>query len=81
MILKTNQKGIIKMTGMELKEILIKHKMWLNNEDGGECAILIGADLNRADFSGAKLEQIADVLDCSIDGLLSREKYINRKEN
>ena len=62
------------MTGMELKEILIKHKMWLNNEDGGECANLIGADLR-----GAKLEQIADILDCSVDGLLGRDtKYIRK---
>lgn len=29
----------------------------------------------------ALLEQIADVLDCSVDGLLDREKFINRKED
>ncbi|MDE6787812.1 MAG: pentapeptide repeat-containing protein, partial [Ruminococcus sp.] len=44
------QKGMIKMTGTELNEILRKHKLWLNNEDGGECAILIGEDLRSADF-------------------------------
>ena len=40
-------KNIIKE---ELSEILKKHKMWLNNEKGGERANLRGADLRGADL-------------------------------
>ena len=40
---------------MNLKEILRKHKMWLNNEIGGECANLSGADLSGANLYGAYL--------------------------
>ena len=43
------------MNNIDLKTILEKHKMWLNDEDGGEMADLSGADLSGADLSGADL--------------------------
>ena len=43
------------MNNIDLKTILKKHKMWLNDEDGGEMANLSGADLSGADLSGADL--------------------------
>ena len=43
------------MNNIDLKTILEKHKMWLNDEDGGEMANLSGADLHGADLSGADL--------------------------
>lgn len=52
------------MEQAKLKEILEKHKKWLNNEKGGEKADLIGADLIGADLSGADLS-CAD-LSCAI---------------
>ncbi len=39
----------------ELKEILEKHKKWLNDEDGGEQANLREADLRGANLYGADL--------------------------
>lgn len=33
------------MNNIDLKTILEKHKMWMNDEDGGEMANLRGADL------------------------------------
>ena len=38
-----------------IKDVLEKHKKWLNEEDGGERADLRGADLRYADLSGADL--------------------------
>ena len=48
------------MKANDLKTILEKHKMWLNDEDGGEKANLrganlYGADLREANLSGANL--------------------------
>ena len=43
------------MTNEELREILDKHKKWLNGEDGGERADLCGANLCGADLWGADL--------------------------
>ena len=45
------------MEQAELKEILEKHKKWLNNEEGGEKADLSGAYLSGADLSGADLRR------------------------
>ena len=39
----------------QLKEILEKHKKWINNEEGGKRADLIGADLRGANLSEADL--------------------------
>ena len=39
----------------ELQEILRKHKLWLNGEEGGEVADLSGANLSNADLYGADL--------------------------
>lgn len=43
------------MSRDELNEILAKHKMWLNNEEGGERADLSGTDLREADLHWADL--------------------------
>ena len=55
------------MNAKELKNILKKHELWLNGEEGGERANLTGAnlrgadlteaDLTGADLTGAKLEK------------------------
>lgn len=54
------------MNNINLKTILEKHRLWLNNEDGGEMADLRGADLrgailHRTDLSRADLSR-ADLL-------------------
>ena len=43
------------MNADELRVVLEKHKKWLNGEDGGKRANLIGADLIGANLSGANL--------------------------
>lgn len=43
------------MEQKELDEILQLHKMWLNDEEGGKCANLWGADLRIANLWGADL--------------------------
>ena len=45
------------MEASKLKEILEKHKMWLNGEEGGERANLRSADLIGADLIGADLRR------------------------
>ena len=44
------------MTQEELQTILEKHKKWLNDVPGGECANLKRANLKRANLIGANLE-------------------------
>ena len=44
------------MDKYKLNEILEKHKKWLNNEPGGERAILDGKNLSRASLDGASLD-------------------------
>ena len=43
---RTARKGGLRMNNIDLKTILEKHRMWLNNEDGGEMADLSGANLS-----------------------------------
>ena len=45
------------MTSDKIKEILEKHRKWLTDEEGGECANLSWADLSGADLSGANLSR------------------------
>ena len=44
-------------TKEQLAEVLKLHRMWLNHEDGGKHANLIGANLIGADLSGANLSR------------------------
>lgn len=43
------------MTSEQLKSILEKHRLWLEETEGGERAYLRGADLRGANLSGAYL--------------------------
>ena len=43
------------MTNEEIKEVLRKHQMWLDEEEGGTRADLYGANLRGADLRGADL--------------------------
>jgi len=43
------------MNKSELNEIIVKHKMWLNNDNSGERADISGADISGADLRGADL--------------------------
>ena len=59
-------KELRKITQEQLEEVLLKHKLWLEDKEGGECAnlsyvdleyaYLKGADLRGADLIGANLE-------------------------
>ena len=63
---------------MEIRDILEKHKKWLNNKPGGERANLGGANLRGADLGGANLRD-ADLRDADLsdaDGLLSAIDYL-----
>ena len=61
-----------KITKEELQEFLRKHKLWLDNEDGGERADLSytdldGANLVRANLDGANLDG-ANLVRANLDG-------------
>lgn len=60
------------MTQEELQTILEKHKKWLNNVSGGECANLRGANLEGANLKDAHLEDAdlkgADLEDANLAG-------------
>jgi len=45
------------MNREQLNEVLEKHEMWLNYEEGGERANFTGANLYYADFKGAALQE------------------------
>lgn len=49
------------MEQKELDEVIRKHKMWLNNEDGGERADLSFANLSGSDLSNSDLRR-ADLI-------------------
>ena len=53
------------MNEKELQTILEKHKKWLQNEKGGECADLSEMDLHSADLHGANL-RYADLHDADL---------------
>ena len=55
------------MDNEKLKEILERHRKWLNNEDGGERADLCGANLCGADLCGANLYG-ADLCEANLCG-------------
>lgn len=48
----------IYINGICLEEILEKHRKWLNREDGGEKAILWGADLRDVDLKDVDLSHV-----------------------
>jgi hypothetical protein len=56
-----------KITREELDEILRKHKLWIEEQDGGERASLVGASLDGASLVGASLDG-ADLRGASLDG-------------
>jgi uncharacterized protein YjbI with pentapeptide repeats len=45
------------MDAKKLEEIVLKHEMWLQNEEGGARAVLADADLTRAVLWGANLQK------------------------
>lgn len=55
------------MTQEELQTILEKHKKWLNNVPGGECANLAGANLKYANLKDANLAG-ANLEDANLEG-------------
>ncbi len=72
MTLAENIKEARKARGMsqdELAEMVNVHQTYISQVERGVSNLTI-----------AMLERIADVLDCSIDGLLEREKFIIRKD-
>ena len=60
------------MTREALKEILAKHKLWLEEKDGGERADMWRADMWRVDMRGANMRranlQYADMQDVDMRG-------------
>ena len=56
-----------RITQEELAVFLRKHKLWLENEEGGEIADLSGANLSGADLSGANLSG-ADLSRANLSG-------------
>lgn len=63
----------------ELEKILELHKMWLNNEDGGERANLHGADLREADLREANL-QGANLSEANLsEAYLPKSEVITKK--
>ena len=55
------------MSPTKLQSILNKHKLWLNDEEGGERADLSGADLSGADLRFADLRD-ADLRGANLSG-------------
>ena len=55
-----------------LREVLERHQLWLNGEEGGECADLRGTDLSFTTLSGANLSgadlSCADLNDANLSG-------------
>ena len=51
---------------MNLKEILKKHKMWLNGEEGGERADFINANLSGINLSGVDLRSVGQIINMKL---------------
>ena len=68
------------MDNEKLKEILERHRKWLNNEDGGERADLCGANLYGADLCEANLRGAnlygADLCGADLCGAYLRGAYL-----
>ena len=56
-----------KITQKQLEEVLLKHKLWLENKEGGEKADLRDTDLTGANLMGANLGG-ADLRDADLEG-------------
>ena len=63
------------MESSKLREILEKHKMWLNDEKDGERADLSGAELRGADLRGADLNG-ADLSEANLIGADLLDTYL-----
>lgn len=64
------------MTQEKVREILVKHKMWIDNVYGGECANLRSVDLSHATLSHADLRD-ADL--SGAKGLLSAADFLEQR--
>ena len=68
-------------TSEELKEILAKHKAWLNNEEGGQRANLSYANLSKADLSNADLSNAnlsnANLSNANLSGANLSDAYLS----
>ena len=68
------------MDNEKLKEILERHRKWLNDEDGGERANLYGANLYGADLRGADLCG-ANLYGANLREVYLREAYLRGAKN
>lgn len=57
----------MELTQEQLQEILDKHKRWLNDEEGGECADLKDFNLTGANLAGANLTE-ANLTEAKLTG-------------
>ena len=65
------------MNKSELNEIIVKHKMWLNNDNSGERADISGADISGADLRGVDLDFSCLPLWCgSLEAKFDKKHYI-----
>lgn len=67
------------MDSKELDKILELHRKWLNDEEGGQCADLWGANLARANLRGANLRE-ADLRGANLTGANLREANLARAD-
>ena len=66
-------------TNEKLKEIIEKHKKWLNYEKDGEKANLQGADLRSADLQGANLRS-ANLRNANLQGTNLQSANLRRAD-
>ena len=65
--IRNRHTGEIMCEGLSLKDVLDKHKKWLNGEEGGERARLVDAYMEGADLEGADLED-TDLEGANLEG-------------